>query len=344
MHGMVVVSLLLKRLHYQKSNLDILLVVCYNLQNFERLTMQLYNYSKSLQLSDYYKKYGHSFLDTNEFIQRWGGSVPFKLMDNRICADSLLTRKVITKQLNQMFTIDSVPDTIHCKILTIYFDSLIEMGIIPENTQFQSNLKFDSDKVQIFKKGSLYFKRPSTLSYPINKQNNAYDEQFFNKSIVDRVIFNQSIFVNEHQYNYYTVMSNYGVGSIDNEFMKFSYYISDGSFCFIAPKCYSQQEIFQIPVDRIDEIYSNIKQLIKRKLFVSFYEKNVRILFRKVLTFDEFNDVHLKILNMFEDIPIKRFMQFMEENNLIDDVLSLDDYQTLQLYTVSLTTFEMINI
>lgn len=308
--------------------------------------MQLYNYSKSLQLSDYYKKYGHSFLGTNEFIRRWGGSVPFKLMDNRICADSLLTRKAITKQLNQMFTIDSVPDEIHCKILTLYFEALIEFSIIPADTEFKSHLHFDSDKVQIFKKGALYFRRPSTLSYPVNQQANAYDNYIFEKSIVDRVVFNQSIFIDdEHQYNAYTVMSNYGAGHIDNEFIKFSYHISNGIFYFNAPKQAGQHPVVvQVPVAEIDSYCEQFKQLIKRKLFVSFYEEISRIVFRQVLNFDSFNESHLKVLIMLEGVQIKTFMTFMEENDFINDILSMNDEEIFELYTVSLTTFEMMKI
>lgn len=308
--------------------------------------MQLYNYSKSLQLSDYYKKYGHSFLETNEFIHHWGGSVPFKLMDNRICADSLLTRKVITKQLNNMFTIDLVPDEIHCKILTLYFEALIEFSIIPADTEFKSHLHFDSDKVQIFKKGSLYFRRPSTLSYPIKNQLNAYDNHIFEKSIVDRVVFNQSIFINaEHQYNTYTIMSNYGVGHIDNEFIKFSYHISNGTFYFNAPKYSGQQPVVvKVPVDKIDDYCDQFKQLIKKKLFASFYEDISRTVFRQVLTFDTFKENHLKVLLMLEGVQIKTFMAFMEENDFINDILLMNDDEIFELYTVSLTTFEMIKI
>jgi len=299
--------------------------------------MQLYNYSKSLQLSDYYKKYGHAFLETNEFIHRWGGSVPFKLMDNRICADSLLTRKIITEHLNQMFTIDSVSDEIHHKILTLYFEALIEFCIIPADTDFKAHFQFDSDKVRIFKKGLLNFRRPDTLKYP------AIYEQAHS---VDRVIFNKAIFVNEDgQYNLYTVMSNYGSGHIDNEFMKFSYYVLDDMFYFNAPKSSGQHPVVvKVPVSEIDNYCHQFKQLIKQKLFVSFYEKISRIVFRKVLNFDSFNENHLKVLIMLEGVQIKTFMAFMEENDFINDIFLMNDDEIFELYTVSLTTFEMMKI
>lgn len=302
-----------------------------------------------MQLYDYYKKYGNTFLDSFEFMKLWGGTVPFKLMDNRICSDSLYTRKMVTKQLNQMFTIDSVSDEIHDKMLTLYFEALIEFNIIPPDTDFKSRLHFDSDKVQIFKKGSLYFRRPSTLQYPtnhLNSQLNSYDNAIFIKSIVDRVVFNQSIFINdENQYNSYTVMSNYGAGHIDSEFMKFSYYIIDGTFHFQPPKSSDNLNVVvTVPVSEIEDHYAHFKMLIKKRLFSVFYEYASRIVFRKVLDFSTFNDTHLAILNLLSDTSIKDFMNFMEENHYVDDVLSMSDDEVYDLYKISLTTFEMMTI
>jgi len=290
-----------------------------------------------MQLHDYYKKYGSTFLDSYEFMRQWGGTVPFKLMDNRVCASSSHARKCITNQLNSMFVIDSVPDTIHHKILTLYFEALIEFNIIPNDTEFKQHLKFDSDKVRIFNKGFLNFRRPTTLDFPT---------KYEIPKLVDRVIFNGSIFVDDsRQYNFYTVMSNYGHGSVDNEFMKFSYYVHDGIFHFQPPKSPDKmQMLLSVPLDEIDQHYEHFKQLIKKRLFSAFYQDVSRIVFRRVLDFDTFNNSHLKVLLLLAGTPLKPFMTFMEEYEYINDILSLNEQEVFELYTVSLTTFEMMKI
>lgn len=290
-----------------------------------------------MQLHEYYKKHGSTFLSSHEFMKQWGGTVPFKLMDNRVCASPSYVRKCVTNQLNSMFVIDSVPDAIHHKILTLYFESLIEFNIIPPDTEFKQYLNFDSDKVRIFNKGFLNFRRPQTLDFPT-----IYEKP----KLVDRVIFNGSIFVDEiRQYNFYTVMSNYGHGSVDNEFMKFSYYIHDGMFYFQPPKSSDKMQVLiSVPINEIDQHYDHFKQLMKKRLFSAFYEDISRVVFRRVLDFETFNDVHLKVLLLLAGTPLKPFMTFMEEHEYINDILLMNDQEVLELYNVSLTTFEMMKI
>lgn len=290
-----------------------------------------------MQLHEYYKKHGSTFLSSHEFMKQWGGTVPFKLMDNRVCASPSYVRKCVTNQLNSMFVIDSVPDAIHHKILTLYFESLIEFNIIPPDTEFKQYLNFDSDKVRIFNKGFLNFRRPKTLDFPT-----IYEKP----KLVDRVIFNGSIFVDEiRQYNFYTVMSNYGHGSVDNEFMKFSYYIHDGMFYFQPPKSSDKMQVLiSVPINEIDQHYDHFKQLMKKRLFSAFYEDISRVVFRRVLDFETFNDIHLKVLLLLAGIPLKPFMTFMEEHEYINDILLMNDQEVLELYNVSLTTFEMMKI
>jgi hypothetical protein len=290
-----------------------------------------------MQLHDYYKKYGQSFLTADEFLTHWGESVQFKLMDNRVCASPLYIRKLVTDKLNSLFKIDSVSDEIHHKMMTAYFEALIEFNIIPLETEFKDNLHFDSDKVRIFQKGFLNFRRPKTLAFP---------HEFETQHLVDRVIFNNAIFIDDKsQYNFYTIMSNYGNGNVDNEFMKFSYYIIDGVFHFQAPKSADKmQVIVSIPVDEINDYYDHFKQLIKKKLFTTFYENISKIVFRRVLDFDTFNSTHLAVLIMLGGQPIRELMSFMEENEYLNDIFSLNDDEIYELYKVSLTTFEMIKI
>lgn len=290
-----------------------------------------------MQLHDYYKKYGATFLESFEFMNAWGGTVPFKLMDNRVCASPSYVRKCVTERLNSMFTIDSVPDAVHHKILTLYFEALIEFNIIPAETEFKQHLNFDSDKVRIFNKGFLNFRRPTTLDFPT-----IYEKP----KLVDRVIFNGSIFVDENrQYNFYTVMSNYGHGSIDNEFMKFSYYVHDGMFHFQPPKSSDKMQVLvSVPLDEIEQHYEHFKRLIKKRLFSSFYEDVSRVVFRRVLNFETFNDTHLKVLLLLAGTPLKPFMTFMEEYEYINNILLLSEQEVLELYSVSLTTFEMMKI
>lgn len=290
-----------------------------------------------MQLHEYYKKHGSTFLSCHEFMKQWGGTVPFKLMDNRVCASPSYVRKCVTNQLNSMFVIDSVPDAIHHKILTLYFESLIEFNIIPPDTEFKQYLNFDSDKVRIFNKGFLNFRRPQTLDFPT-----IYEKP----KLVDRVIFNGSIFVDEiRQYNFYTVMSNYGHGSVDNEFMKFSYYIHDGMFYFQPPKSSDKMQVLiSVPINEIDQHHDHFKQLMKKRLFSAFYEDISRVVFRRVLDFETFNDVHLKVLLLLAGTPLKPFMTFMEEHEYINDILLMNDQEVLELYNVSLTTFEMMKI
>lgn len=290
-----------------------------------------------MQLYDYYKKYGQSFLAADEFLTHWGESVQFKLMDNRVCASPLYIRKLVTDKLNALFKIDSVSDAIHHKMMTAYFEALIEFNIIPSDTEFKEHLHFDSDKVRIFQKGFLNFRRPKTLAFP---------HEFETLHLVDRVIFNNAIFIDDKsQYNFYTIMSNYGNGNVDNEFMKFSYYIIDGIFHFQAPKSADKmQVIVSIPVDEINDHYDHFKQLIKKKLFTTFYEHISKIVFRRVLDFETFNSEHLAVLIMLGGQPIPELMSFMEENDYFNDIFSLTDLEVYELYKVSLTTFEMIKI
>lgn len=290
-----------------------------------------------MQLHDYYKKYGQSFLSSDEFITHWGEPVQFKLRDNRVCASPLYIRKLITDKLNTLFKIDSVPDEIHHKIMTAYFECLIEFNIIPVDTAFKEHLHFDSDKVRIFQKGFLNFRRPQELSFP---------HPVCNANLVDRIIFNNAILIDDKsQYNFYTVMSNYGHGNVDNEFMKFSYYIIDGIFHFQAPKPADKMNVvLTMPVDEINDHYEHFKALIKKKLFSVFYENVSKTVFRKVLTFETFNSTHLAVLIMLGGKPIRELIAFMEENEYLNDIFSLTDDEINDLYKVSLTTFEMMKI
>jgi hypothetical protein len=290
-----------------------------------------------MQLHDYYKKYGKSFLSADEFVTHWGEDVQFKLMDNRVCASPLYVRKLITDKLNTLFNIESVPDEIHHTIMTAYFECLIEFNIIPVDTTFKEHLHFDSDKVRIFQKGFLNFRRPQSLSFP---------EEFEKQYLVDRVVFNNAIIIDDKsQYNFYTIMSNYGNGSVDNEFIKMSYYIMDGIFHFQAPKSADKLQVtLTMPIDEIHQHYEHIKKLIKKKLFTSFYENVSKMVFRKVLDFEMFNSTHLAILVLLGGKPIKELMAFMDENGYLNDLLTLTDAEIYELYSVSSTTFEMMKI
>lgn len=290
-----------------------------------------------MQLHDYYKKYGSSFLGTIDFMKQWGGTVPFKLMDNRICSDSLSARRVITERLNNMFKIDSVPETVHHTLMKAYFECLIEYNLMPENTDYKNRLYFKSDKIRIFNKGDINFRRPNTLAYPQN-----YEKE----RSVDRVVFSNSIFVtDENQYNFYTVLSNYGSGGIDHEFMKFSYCVIDDNFYFHPPKLNNNLDIaLNFPLIEIDEHLLHIKKLIKKKLFSSFYENICPKVFRRVLDFESFNDIHFEVLKLLSGYSIGELVVFMEENDYMNDIISLSDTEILDLYKVSLTTFEMIKI
>jgi hypothetical protein len=294
-----------------------------------------------MQLNDYYKKYGPSFTETEEFIQHWRCSPDFKIKDNRICAGHHNLRPLFYKKLNTMFNLPTVSDSIHHKILTAYFECLIEYNIIPHDTEFKSHLRFDSDKVRIFNNSQLNFRRPKTLAYPQKKD-------YLKKLSTDRIIFNSSIFVNDEiQYNLYTVMSNYGSGGSDCEFMKFSYYISNGMFYFNGPKSTDKSDsIITIPVDQLEDEkhYFQFKRLMKIKLFSMFYEDICKSIFRRVISFNEFNDNHLKVLVLLSGYPIKDVLSFMEEHEYVNMLHTLSDEQIVDLYKISLTTFEMVKI
>lgn len=119
----------------------------------------------------------------------------------------------------------------------------------------------------------------------------------------------------------------------------------DGIFHFQPPKSPDKMQVLlSVPLDEIDQHYEHFKQLIKKRLFSAFYQDVSRIVFRRVLDFDTFNNSHLKVLLLLAGTPLKPFMTFMEEYEYINDILSLNEQEVFELYTVSLTTFEMMKI
>ena len=187
----------------------------------------------------------------------------------------------------------------------------------------EDSLNFEVDRVRINKKNSIIVRKHNDLT--------RNHKEIFN----ERVVFNRGFMVDEDSsYVLYTVIANHGTFGIDNEHMKFSYYVRNNKFYFVAPKISKDRSaLFVIDIDKVEKNLDIILNSIKKKVFTMFYKKVAASLFGQKLRYSTLRPVHLSIIDMLDKQPIGQFSYFIK-HQMGFNFESNENLSDNELYTV----------
>lgn len=283
-----------------------------------------------MQLYHLYKQYGQDLFSSREFQHIWDKRFAFKICNNRITVDKgnrnskdTHRRDVIHSKLQEIFDFETINNELHHKIIQQYFIAMKEMYMSENLYVLEQSLDFTVNRVRISNKNSVIVRKHNDL-----RRNH---KVIFN----DRLVFNSGLMVHEDSsYVLYTVMANHGSSGFDNEHMKFSYYVRNDKFYFIAPKISKDPSaLFVIDINEIEQNFDIILNSIKKKIFTMFYKKLARALFGQNLRYSTLRPVHLAIIDMLDEQPIDQFSSFTK-NQIGFNFENNENLSDNDLYTV----------